>query len=87
MTQGDSFYLHLKALPIDAVVCIVRMTYPNAMSVCAETNNAFSGKTVVWHIVEPDYRTTYSPTIITSERDAWLAALQRICREKWPNEY
>lgn len=84
MTQGEAVYQHLKQLPTDAIVAIVRLTHPEAMGVRTEKNKAFAGKTVEWHIVSPDWRECYSVTAF-DERVAWLSALERVCMEKWPN--
>lgn len=89
MTFGESVYQHLKALPTLAIIEIVRLTYRCAVAVRTEVKTAYiTGKRVTWHVVDSETNQNYSVTALDEggERTAWLSTLERICREKWPNE-
>ena len=83
MVLGDQVYGILKDLPFD-LPTIVKYFLPDAKVMRTEQVNMFTGKKIEWHIVSSDQRTVYSPVSLIDEHSAWLHALQRACRTKWP---
>jgi hypothetical protein len=84
MTVGEEVYQLFKGICPDAVPCVVKAFFPNAKVIRTESMNAFTGKKVEWNIVSQDQRTAYSPVSLKGEHEAWLYALERACRTKWP---
>jgi hypothetical protein len=83
MTLGDCVYEVLRGLSLDLPV-LVKSFLPDAKVMRIESAHSFTGKKVEWYIMSSDQRTTYSPVSFKGENEAWLYALQRVCRSKWP---
>ena len=83
MVLGDAVYEVFKELPFD-LPTIVKYFLPDAKIMRVEQTHTFTGKNIEWCIVSSDQRKSYSPISLKGEHEAWLYALQRICRNKWP---
>ena len=83
MTLGDCVYEVLRGLSLDLPV-LVKSFLPDAKVMRIESVHSFTGKNIEWCIVSSDQRKSYSPISLKGEHEAWLYALQRICRNKWP---
>ena len=81
---GEEVYSFFKSLPTDVLVQIVKAEHPDAKILEIEHNMVLQGKRKEWQIVSGDQRTVYATLSLMGEREAWLNAVQRLCREKWP---
>jgi hypothetical protein len=84
VTLGDQVYGVLESLTSLDLPATVKYFFPDAKVMRVEYTRPLQGKKTEWHIVSSDQRITYSPVSLKGEREAWLYALQRACRSKWP---
>jgi hypothetical protein len=81
---GEEVYSFLKSFPTDVLIQVVRAVHPDAKILEIEHNIVLQGKRKEWQIVSGDQRTLYATLSLIGEREAWLNAVQRVCKEKWP---
>lgn len=84
MTVGEEVYDFLKGLPIETLQSIVHSVHPDAKVIKVKCRATMCGEREEWHVVSECKCTFYAPVSLVGEREAWLNAVQRICKRKWP---